>query len=285
MESESGSGDDLRSELVEVTLSDAADGAVLARTLAPVGTLPPNFDGTQLLEFDQARWRVVQAEPACRDEYRLTGSLALLLRRVTETRTVDPAEVLFSMSSICDDLPDLDGPPDGESLLTVKDDLWRDVELVGPGNDAAIAANFAAIAEVQERFRSGSGFSRLHVRAEPRRPLAGVRIGLAELAEAFGATAHFLRPVAVTGAGVVRHGYALDVSRDVHVYGVADDRLTVVGVHRTGPADPRPAEALAGVLRGHGCELIDWRARLRFGGDDLPALVDWFASQPQPLWR
>jgi hypothetical protein len=269
---------------IEVTLSDAADGTVLARSVAPPESLPPNFDGTQMLQLGGSKWRVVHAEPADRDEYEVIGTLKLLLRRVEEVAAVPVDDIHYSMSSICDELPPIDGPLDGESALSVKDDLWRDAELVGPGQDAEIAEVFAGIDRVYAESRVGQGFREIYVRTAPVDPLAQVNLTFAELAEAFGATAHFLRPVAIEGLGAVRDGYALSVTPGVHIYGVAvDDRVTVAGIHRTAPADNTVAEALATVLRRHGCELVDWRNRMRIGA--TATLADWFGSEPQALWR
>src|SRR5262249_17722311 len=121
---------------ISVTLRDAADGGVIARTVVPSESLPPAFDGTQMLEAAGTTWRVVRAEPAFREEYGVMGELELPLRRVEGVPAYDlvaPAgDIHFSMSSISDRLPDIAGPLDGRSVLLIKDDLWRDVELVGP---------------------------------------------------------------------------------------------------------------------------------------------------------
>src|SRR5436305_12590800 len=49
---------------IAVTLRDAADGGVIARTVVPSESLPPAFDGTRMLEAAGQVWRVVRAEPA-----------------------------------------------------------------------------------------------------------------------------------------------------------------------------------------------------------------------------
>ena len=120
---------------ISVTLRDAADGGVIARTTVPSEDLPPTFDGTQMLEAAGTVWRVVRAEPAFREEYELVGELELTLRQVERVERADlvpGGDIHFSMSSISDRLPDIAGPLDGRTVLLVKDDLWRDVELIGP---------------------------------------------------------------------------------------------------------------------------------------------------------
>src|SRR2546423_11089058 len=110
---------------ISVTLRDAADGGVIARTVVSSESLPPAFDGTQLLEAADHVWRVVRAEPAFREEYELIGELELTLRRVEQeprTEMLPARDIHFSMSSISDRLPDIAGPLDGRSVLLVKDD-------------------------------------------------------------------------------------------------------------------------------------------------------------------
>lgn len=273
---------------ISVTLRDAADGGVIARTTVPTQNLPPAFDGTQLLEAAGRVWRVVRAEPAFREEYELIGELELTLRLVEQEPRVDllPArDIHFSMSSISDRLPDIAGPLDGRTVLLVKDDLWRDVELVGPHGAAAVEENLLAIRRIQEEFRSGPGFTEIHLRETPAEPLAGVTLTVEDLAAGLGTTTHFVRPVAIEGRGVVLGGFALTVADGVHVYGLVDtaSRVTVAGVHRTGIAGPEVAGAFGALLRERGLDLVDWRGGLRT--DDAEVLVAWFGTPPQPLWR
>jgi len=273
---------------ISVTLRDAADGGVIARTMVPSESLPPAFDGTQLLEAADHVWRVVRAEPAFREEYELIGELELTLRRVEQeprTEMLPARDIHFSMSSISDRLPDIAGPLDGRSVLLVKDDLWRDVELVGPFGAVAVQENLDAIRRVQTEFRSGPGFTELHLRTTPAEPLAGVTFTVEDLAAGLGTTTHFVRPVAIEGLGVVQAGYALSVTDGVHVYGLVDtaSRVTVAGVHRTGIAGEDVAGAFGTLLRERGLELVDWRAGLRT--DDSEVLAGWFGAPPQPLWR
>ena len=273
---------------ISVTLRDAADGGVIARTVVPSESLPPAFDGTQMLEAAGRVWRVVRAEPAFREEYELIGEVELTLRRVEQEPRVEmmPArDIHFSMSSISDRLPDIAGPLDGRTVLLVKDDLWRDVEMVGPYGAAAVEENLAAIRRIQTEFRSGPGFTEIHLRTTPAEPLEGVTFTVEDLAAALGTTTHFVRPVAIEGRGVVQGGYALSVADGVHVYGLVDSasRVTVAGVHRTGIAGPEVAAAFGALLRPRSLELVDWRGGLRT--DDFEVLTAWFGAPPQQLWR
>lgn len=273
---------------ISVTLRDAADGGVIARTTVPSQDLPPTFDGTQMLEAAGTVWRVVRAEPAFREEYELVGDLELTLRpveRVERAEMVPGDAIHFSMSSISDRLPDIAGPLDGRTVLLVKDDLWRDVELIGPHAASAVQPNLAAIRRIQDDFRSGPGFTEIHLRTEPSEPLAGVPLTVEDLAAALGTTTHFVRPVAIEGRGVVRGGYALSIADGVHVYGLVDaaSRVTVAGVHRTDIASVRVADAFGRLLRERGLELVDWRGGLRTDDDEV--LAAWFGAPPQHLWR
>ena len=272
---------------ISVTLRDAADGGVIARAVVPSENLPPAFDGTQMLEAAGEIWRVVRADPAFRQEYELIGELELTLRRerMNPPTMVPARDIHFSMSSINDRLPDIAGPLDGRPALLIKDDLWRDVELVGPHGATAVEANLAAIHRVQTEFRSGPGFTEIHLRTEPAEPLAGVILTVEDLAAALGTTTHFVRPVAVKGQGVAHNSFSLPVVDGVDVYGLVDatSRVTVVGVHRTGIADAPVARAFATLLHERGLTLVDWRGGL--WTNDAEALAAWFGAPPEPLWR
>ena len=163
---------------IEVTLIDAATGREIARSRRAEADLPADFLATTL-QLGEETWRVERAVPPLREEYVRSGVLRLILRKAPPVKTVPAKLVRFSMSSITAGLP-LDGEPaNGNLALSLKDDLWRDVELVGLGHDSAIDENFAAIRQIHDEHRSGSGFTRIHLRTEPRTPLAGCHMTLA----------------------------------------------------------------------------------------------------------
>jgi hypothetical protein len=50
-------------------------------------------------------WEVVEARPMTAAEFRKTGKLVLIVRKVKATQFVDPAKILFSLPTISNELP------------------------------------------------------------------------------------------------------------------------------------------------------------------------------------
>lgn len=90
-------------------------------------------------------------------------------------RWVDPSTVLFSLSTICDELPPTSSEVADAADAIFHEDDWRQVELVASVHGPIVAENFAAIHAIRSAC-SGVGFDRLHVRQEPRLPLDGLRL-------------------------------------------------------------------------------------------------------------
>lgn len=270
---------------IEVTLVDGATGEAFGRSAMAAEDLPEDFGTATDLWIGETAWRVESAIPATRSEYVRAGTLRIVLRKPPPVEMVRAADVNFSMSSICDLLPPGGGPCGDLPPLVVKDDLWRDVELVGPGHTDAIEENFAAIRRIQAEHGAGPGFSKLHVRVEPRAPLGGVRLTVAELAAALGA--HQRNPVTIDGySGCVVGGFALPICSGLVVYGHEDDGAVVVAAIDLAEDDASAAAApLSALMSAHRLSLVDWRGLLRI--DEEPVLARWLGEgeSPHRLWR
>jgi hypothetical protein len=268
---------------VEVTFVDGATGQLIGRSTMAAEDLPEVFGPATELHIGEAAWRVESADPETREECARSGVLRLVLRKAPPVETVQPAKLKFSMSSICDMLPP-DGAPCGNRLpLVIKEDLWRDVELVGPGHEDAVAVNFAAIRRIHTERRIGPGFFEIHLRTEPRAPLDNTGLTVAQLAAALGTEQR--NPVTIDGyAGCVPGGFALPVSGGLVVYGYENDGAAVVaGIdHSAGDASAATASLFA-LMSEHRLGLVDWRNCLRI--DDESVLDQWLGEAPRHLWH
>jgi hypothetical protein len=271
---------------IQVVFADADGPFARAELLSE--TLPDRFDGTQYIELQGSQYHVVEAEPANRADYEAAGLLVLRLWRTGEPETTDtanPLDVKMSMSSLCDALPACEPASGSGPVLQVKDDLWRDVELVGPGHEDHIAECFEGITRVVTECADGIGFSELYIRREPRTPLDGITLGLTEVTGVFSGTSHYITPVVIPTEGMVTRGFALPLATGAHMYGTVDNgRLSIAGIHRThAVSDLAVVGSLAELIARHSLSLVDWRSRLRLReAEDLAA---YFATEPQMLWR
>jgi hypothetical protein len=267
---------------IEVTLIDAATGHEIARTRQAAEDLPADFlDAT--LQLAGETWQVESAEPPFREEYVRSGALQLILRKAPPVSTIPTKLLGFSMSSICDELP-CDGGPIGDGLaLSLKDDLWRDIEFIGPGHEDAIEANFAAIQRIYDDHHPGPGFTQIHVRTEPRTPLTGCALTLADLSNRLAAQSR--HPVTIIGyAGCIPGGFALPLSSGLTVYGCTDnDVVTVAAIDHTMGDASAAVESLADLVNDLRLSLVDWRSRLRI--NDAETLRTWLRTPPPALWR
>ena len=266
---------------------DGATGQVFARTAMAAEDLPEDFGRATELTIGETAWRVESAVPHTRVEFARTGTLCLVLWKAPSVQMIKASSLNFSMSSICDVLPP-DGAPCGDvPPLVVKDDLWRDVELVGPGHDDAVEENFAAIRRIQAEHRVGPGFSKLHVHVEPRAPLDAVGLTVAQLAAALGAERR--SPVTIDGyVGCIPGGFALTVHRGLLFYGFDMGGVAIVtAIDYSADSSQCDASAVAAplfaLMSEHRLSLVDWRSCLRI--DDESVLTRWFGEAPRRLWR
>lgn len=213
--------------IITLELIDASSGEVLATDEAPLHSLPERFEGVEThISLGETQYKVVGADPSSREHIAAAGRVRLLLARVP---TMDPSAVRFSVPTLEDRPPPLDGPAAADAIALHEDD-WRQVEFVSPSLADAVADEVAAIHAVKATHQPGFGFDAMHVRRRVPDPLPGVSLPLREVIDALGVSA---RPLAVRGVGAVVHGFALPLG-DALVYGTAPDgrveQLAIQGV-------------------------------------------------------
>jgi hypothetical protein len=234
---------------VTLELIDAASGAVLATDETPLHALPERFEGVEThLTIGEAQYRVVAADPHTRALIAEAGRVRLLLARVVET---DPRAVRFSVPTLEDQTPALDGPvPDG--AIALHEDDWRQTEFVSAAFAEAVREEIEAVRAVKAVHEPGRGWEHLHVRRRIPAPLEDVSLTLHEVVEALGMDP---RPLATRGGGAVRDGFALPQG-DALVYGVAPHgRVTALGIQ--GIPDDVVGQLHALALR-HKLLLVEW---------------------------
>jgi hypothetical protein len=190
-----------------------------------------------------------------------------------EVRLAEPAAILFSMSTIADDMAALE-PVGGEiaaSDLVMHEDEWRQTEFFAQARLPEIQAMLVALARSEAANRSGAGFRGIFTRrlapgpvlsgADPLAPL------LRELSVPPGPG-----PVLHLGgnavAGRVAHGFSLRLGPQVALYGVRDGAgIMVLGAH-LGPNGDQAilSRAFVQLNRSNRLIMVDWRAHLALAG-------------------
>ncbi len=203
---------------VSVTFVDDATGSPFAQSDIPPDQLPDTFAGHQTdLEIQGRKYFVISAEPESKVDFTKSKRLTVRLRAVA---FINPAELLFSLPTICGDaLPEAGEPPPEhtDDLLSLHEDDWRQSEFVAASLEHLIAAELLDIQRIHAEESASVGWRRLHVRKRIPEPLpAGVAWEAAQRTLGVRATEH---TVAI-GGNVVRDGVALPFANGVTLWGV-----------------------------------------------------------------
>ncbi len=180
----------------------------------------------------------------------------------------DPKDWLYSVPTICDEIPRALLPASGVDgdVYRLDEDDWRQVEFVSTAQMSRVDRTLVEIRNVTAQ-RIGPGFPSVHVRSEPRYPLAGVQLRHQELATATG-------PVVTDYAGVgyrdqdtwIAGSFAFEIADAVTAYGLESDGvLQVVGFAGVNQNVSRPLiEKVTPLLRSHNLVLVAWEAAITY---------------------
>lgn len=238
--------------MVSVTFVDAGSGAVIGRSEMPPERLPETFATTTTLEIAGSRYFIERAEPPHATPG-ASGELTLFLRPV---QVMSPKDILFSLPTICDRVPQADPVLESDHLFEMHEDDWRQIEFVDVTLAPVVEEQRRLIREVVDHHsrRDGDGrpiaFDRLHVRAEPVDPLPrGITVRrlveVMDADEAFSGVGFQGRPYLVPRSFAFRAGSLV-------CYGlVVDGLVKVLGLNRMPDTD----------LSFEGTVLVNWLAR------------------------
>jgi hypothetical protein len=232
---------------VHVSFVNAATGEVFGEVDLPIERLPETFELDTTMHLGDADWTVERAEPATRVEFGATGALRLTMRKI---ELVDPKSILFSLPTIENALPPgHTGDINGAHRL--REDDWRQCELIAANLEPDIEAELAKIREVRDE-RDGPGFKRIHVRQRIAAPLAGTHVTVADVARVLGEPERHELAVHQSAGVIVTGGFSFG-SGEATVYGREDAGL-VVELCVDGDVPP----ALEQLADRHGLFIVDW---------------------------
>jgi hypothetical protein len=234
---------------------DADSGQPLCKSDSAPEDLPESFAGATSVRIQGIEHDVIKAVPAEAVEFRKSRRVKLWVRR----RVFVPLNrILFSRPTITDRLPSC-GPSQGRDLYALPADDWRQVEFVSRAALPEVECELAEIRSVHSGARVEWGWSRMHLRRAPARPLGGVRIPFADAWRRLRPDARRFDGLALKGeTGAVEDGFAFETGSLQVVYGrTAGEELRefCLGPHKGGPGD---AAALAALAGDHDLVLVDW---------------------------
>ncbi len=253
--------------VIHVVLRESGTEKEIAVEDLSASALPARFDVETTLQIDGQDWRVVAADPPDAAGYRRTGRLVLLLERLGNETLLSPDTILYSLPTICDQVPAIvpESSKRGLETFDILEDDWRQIELV--------AARYAAdvqvpLAEVTRIYREASvpagpvlGFREIHVRKAMNFPI-GDPLTLDAVYACFDPAPAFYDGVGYRGHdGLVVGGFAF-AAGPLTVYGQhLDGQVRVLGLALT-PGLPATAQAVlpsvARLMTTHDLLLVDW---------------------------
>jgi hypothetical protein len=236
--------------IISVTFIDDSSSATIATLDLPIASLPETFELETTLHLGDDDWAVVGAQPPTKLEFIGSGKLVLRLSKVEK---VSLSDLLYSLPSICDRLPDVaNTSPGGNDLMLAEDD-WRQFELVSRALAGDADAEIAAIRAIHENESAGIGWKKIHVRKRPDPPIASA-LGRADINRAFGGVT--FRGVCLAGSPVVA-GFSFRAG-DLQCYGIGEDRaISVLGIVQEA-AGGEAVEALARIAHEFDLDLVHW---------------------------
>ena len=255
---------DFLKKKVEVTVINADDGSVIARSFQLPEDIPQSFDPATIINLQNVEYDVIEAEPPTRAVYAKRGKLVIKVRPAT-TQILAPEDVLYTLPSICNDLGALvQTSTDGKKLFEMHEDDWRQVELVSKVFTKEIESELDGINEIFRDKKVAVGFQALFVRKLIKTPLKNAGVSVADLKQRFGVRTEYdgIAYYVTSGIipGIVRDGFAFETASGFIVYGVAhDDSVAIAGLQMPLTADFNTiVTASTDLLAAQDLVLVDW---------------------------
>ena len=92
---------------IRVEFFDESTGKCFAQSDMPLERLPQSFEAATTMHRPDQDWTVLRADPMTSAEFSRTGKLKLWVRRVEKISMIDPHDILFSLATLSDELPEI----------------------------------------------------------------------------------------------------------------------------------------------------------------------------------
>jgi hypothetical protein len=252
---------------IEVTFIDDLTGESLGTTHIPANNLPDVFERNTTIDLSHADWQVMNARPKTRAQYTKSKSLILWIRRIEKINSND---ILYSLPSICDVIPDLNDRSLSGNELTIAEDDWRQFELVSSKLADKVDREIAKIRSIHELATDGVGWREMHIRTKPEIPIVG-NIALTHLASILQVST---KSTGITYDGAqspIADGYSFTLNDDFSIYGVApNSKIQVIAIGQAANILPNleSIDRLQQLARKFNLDLVDWCRCLRVNPHD-----------------
>jgi len=247
-------------KVIEVQFFEGNKSSPFAKSKIPVDQLPDTFEIDTTLHLAGEDWRVLAAEPARKSEFSQIGKLKLYLSK-DAVISVDPEEVLYSLSTLNDDRPAVEPAESLQHAVVFNEDDWRQIEFISQTYETSIAQEFQAIHRIYENHGVGEGFTELHLRQKITNPLSDKPLTLSSVNTFFTIEQAFSEIAFNTAAATIVGGFALYTQSGWLFWGQtdADGCITALNLSQTEASEMHGfAEEIDAFTAKKGLYLVDW---------------------------
>ena len=261
---------------IDVEFFEGAASEPFAASKLPIDDLPDTFEIDTRFSISGDDWRVTKAAPLTKSEFRKTGKLKLYLAKY-EVKQIDPNEILLTLPTIGDALPDMENAASLENALVVWEDDWRQCEFLSDDYSDAINEEFDAIEAIFDNHREGHGFNKLHARELIKTPFREKEISSEQLKHAFSIEKTYANVAFSSAAAALTNGFAFETKSGWVLWGKLDQagNIDVLNLGQTERSDIDAISAEIDLfLSENGLFLIDWSI-LFWGGEGKNSFAEY----------
>lgn len=171
------------------------------------------------------------------------------------------------MPTIASDLPPLEPitEPPATDAFTLHEDEWAQIEFLPEAMLPEVRRMLIEFKTFEGQNHVGPGWRNLYIRELKRVPLMVGETALDRLQSLLGTKAGPAPLIgSVEGVARVRGGFTIEIGRNVHLYGYADESGIPVIAAKLGsnPDDQRLTDAFMKLNASDGLVLVDWRQQM-----------------------
>jgi len=254
-------------KVIEVEFYEGESSTPFAASDIPIEQLPDTFEIDTTINMGENDWRIIDAKPLEKTEFKKGGKLKLHLTKV-ETTMVDPNELLYSLPTINDSLAGVENAESLENVAVVREDDWRQFEFIAKHHELLIQGEFEAIQKIYENHREGQGFNQLHVRQAILEPLSNTKISIDSLKDSFSIENDYAGVAFNNAAATIVNGFAFSTKSGWLLWGQLDEdsRIAVLNLSETENSSVEEiSQSINSFTQKYELSLVDW-PRLFWGG-------------------
>ena len=242
---------------VRVTYLDADTDAVIVAEDVNVKFLPELFTYESVVRVKGHDCQVMRAMPRSKPEFTKEGTLLLQVRRVDQ---MEPKHRVFGFPSICTDMADPSQTPANRDTLRVKEDNWRQLELISQDLMITVNNELKQIRMVKQTSAVEMGYRKYYARRRPTIPVtSGVKLSV--IATRFDALDRIHTVTVGHQPTVIQDGFSFEVDKGCSFYGLAPHgEVLMLAIWPIGPVRMRmpAAQKVKAMAEEFRLDLIDW---------------------------